>query len=67
MKWHKMGNGKEQLRLFVALIDKDFYLCQAYCKGNEKFEKRELKKFKTRIEFIMQETFIQSGVLKCNH
>ena len=34
MKWHNIGPGKNQLRLAVALINGNAYLCQAYVKNN---------------------------------
>ena len=32
MKWHNMGNGRNQLRLTVAIMNERAYLCHAYLK-----------------------------------
>ena len=64
MKWHQIGNGKVQLRLLIALFDRDFYLCQAYAKRNEKYELRQLMKFKVYIQLIKEGNYKHCGVLK---
>jgi len=63
IKWHQIGNGKVQLRLLVGLIKQDFYLCEAYHKRNEKFEQRQLMKFKTHIALIREGKYNSCGVL----
>jgi hypothetical protein len=52
MKWRQMGNKRSQLRLTVTLIGKAAYLCEAYIKKDEKFERRMLARFKVQIELI---------------
>mgnify|MGYP001563392599 CR=1 FL=1 len=63
MKWHQVGNGKVQLRLPVGMMN-EAYLCEAYVKGDPKKEKRKLEKFRTHLELIRQNRFIECGRLK---
>jgi hypothetical protein len=62
MKWHQIGNGKVQLRLTVALLNKAF-LCESYEKIDTKQEKRKLAKFKTYIQLIEREQYITRSIL----
>ena len=62
MKWHQVGNGKIQLRLPVALI-KQAFLCEGYVKSNDKVDRRMLARFKTHIQLIQQDQYIQRGVI----
>lgn len=54
MKWHNVGNGKVQLRLAVAIVDKRVFLCQGYVKNDDKVDKREMALFMNRIQKIVQ-------------
>lgn len=63
MKWHQVGNGKVQLRLPVGIMNQA-YLCEAYVKADPKKEKRRLEKFRTHLELIRQNRFIECGRLK---
>ncbi len=63
MKWHQVGNGKVQLRLPVGIMN-EAYLCEAYVKGDPKKEKRRLEKFRTHLELIRKNRFIECGRLK---
>lgn len=63
MKWHQIGNGKVQLRLTVAMVDGNSYLCRAYVKLNDKVDKRELSKFKVYIDRIKQGRYTLRGEL----
>jgi len=63
MKWHQIGSGKVQLRLPIAVLDQTAFLCQAYVKRDEKFEKRQLAIFKTHLQLILQNRYKKCGVL----
>jgi hypothetical protein len=62
MKWHKMGSGLVQLRAPIGLFA-DAYLCQAYVKKDAKLERRMMAKFKTHLQLIRQNQFIECGRL----
>ena len=62
MKWHQIGDGKVQLRLPIG-IWKEAFLCETYVKQNAKQEKRWLAKFKTQVELIEQNNYINCGNL----
>ncbi len=62
MKWHQIGNGKVQLRLTVGIFD-DAFLCEAYVKRDESYERRKLAKFNTRLELIRRGTYAENGRL----
>lgn len=62
MKWHQIGNGKVQLRLTVGIFD-DAFLCEAYVKRDESYERRKSAKFKTRLELIRRGTYAENGRL----
>jgi hypothetical protein len=63
MKWHNVGSGKVQLRLAVAIIQKKAVLCQGYVKTDEKTDKREMLKFKMRIQRILEKNYKVVGDL----
>lgn len=63
MKWHQIGNGRVQLRLNVGLIGNEFYLCEAYVKKDEKFDRRMLAKFKVYLQLIRIGHFKTRGKL----
>ncbi len=63
MKWHQVGNGLVQLRLPVALVNDQAYMCAAYVKQNEKQEARQLAKFKTQLDLIQRQRFTECGRL----
>jgi hypothetical protein len=63
MKWHHVGSGRVQLRLTV-FHQGDFYLCQAYVKLNSAQDRREVAKFKARIQLILQGQYTLCGRLK---
>ncbi len=62
MKWHQVGNGKVQLRLPIGMIKKAI-LCEAYIKHDDKYEKRQLAKFKVHLQRIRQNLHIVRGKL----
>ncbi len=62
MKWHQVGDGKVQLRLPIGIFSEAF-LCEAYIKHNDKFEKRQLAKFKFYLQRIRQNKHIERGQL----
>jgi hypothetical protein len=63
MKWHNFGNGNVQLRLCVALLDGDAYLCQAYAKTSPTQDQRMAASLKDRIELIRAGRHDERGVL----
>lgn len=63
MKWHQIGNGREQLRLQVAIMLGKTFLCEGYIKSNDKFDKRMSAKFKTYIQLIQQGKHRERGLL----
>lgn len=62
MKWHNIGSGRIQLRLSVGLFA-EAILCQAYVKTNANVDRRELAKFKTRLQLIRQGRYTVCGRL----
>lgn len=64
MKWHQIGSGKIQLRLPIALLNNQAYLCEAYVKQNDKVDKRKLAVFKVHIALIQRNQHRTCGVLK---
>ena len=62
MKWHQIGNGNVQLRLSVGMFS-DAFLCEAYVKKDEKYDKRKAAIFKTRLELIKRGTYTENGRL----
>lgn len=63
MKWHQIGNGRVQLRLPVALIDGNAFLCGAYVKQNAKQEARQLAKFSVQTNMIRSNRYTMCGRL----
>lgn len=62
MKWHQVGAGRIQLRLPIGILSGAF-LCAAYVKSNAKQEKRQLAKFKTYLQLIKQNQYVECGRL----
>lgn len=63
MKWHKIGNGRVQLRLAIGIFNNKSFLCEAYVKHNQKEEQRKLAKFKVFLELIRRNTYTIRGRL----
>ncbi len=63
MKWHQVGTGLVQLRLMVGIVGGQAYLCEAYVKRDDKFDKRMMAKFKTYLDLIRKGRFITRGKL----
>jgi hypothetical protein len=63
MKWHNIGPGRVQLRVFVAVLNGEAYLCQAYSKTSKHLEGREAAKFKTYIQAIKNGRYHRRGVI----
>ena len=63
MKWHNMGNGKVQLRLCVTEHRGRVLLCHAYVKDSKATDRRQLAKFRGRVQLIHQNRHIERGVL----
>ena len=54
MKWHNIGNGKVQLRLCVTILKNKAFLCHSYVKRDEKIDKKEMSRFKIKIQKIIE-------------
>lgn len=52
MKWHNLGPGKIQLRLCVAIIGDEAWLCHAYSKTDPRLDHRNGVKLVDRIQSI---------------
>lgn len=63
MKWHQIGSGLVQLRATVGIFDNDCFLCEAYVKQNDKYDKRKLTRFKTFLQLIKDDRYIIRGAL----
>ncbi len=63
MKWHNLGNGKNQLRLTVCTVNDKAYLCHAYIKTSDSQDKRFSARLKNRIEDIRHGNFVIRGYL----
>jgi hypothetical protein len=63
MKWHNFGPTQIQLRLTVAIVCGETYLCSAYVKKDPQQEKRELAKFKRYVNLIGQGSYVRRGLL----
>jgi hypothetical protein len=60
MKWHNMGHGHVQLRLCIALLGSDAYLCHTYVKGSPALDLSNGAKLESRIKIIMRQPLPQS-------
>lgn len=63
MKWHNFGNGNVQLRLCVALVGGDAFLCQAYIKTSPVQDKLMAASLKDKIALIRAGNFDERGEL----
>ena len=63
MKWHNFGNGNVQLRLCVALVDGDAYLCHAYVKTSPAQDRRRAASLKHKILLIQRGHHVERGEL----
>ena len=63
MKWHNMGNGKNEIRLSIAIIEESAYLCHAYLKTSDTQDKRFSSRLKNRIADIHANIFVVRGRL----
>lgn len=63
MKWRQVGNGKVQLRLPVALIGTNAYLCGAYVKENAAKETKALIRFEQHVDLIKKRKHTERGRL----
>lgn len=63
MKWHNLGPRNVQLRLFVALLDGDAFLCRAYVKTGDAQDKRMAAILKHHILLIRQGRLDERGEL----
>lgn len=64
MKWHNFGNGNAQLRLCVALVGDDAYLCHAYVKTSGPQDKRMAGSLKDKIGLIRTGRHDERGELQ---
>lgn len=63
MKRHNFGIGGVQLRLCVALVDEDAYLCHAYVKTSGPQDKRMAGSLKDKIGLIRSGSHDERGEL----
>lgn len=63
MKWHNLGSGTVQLRLSVAILGNEAFLCRAYVKNSASRDKREAAKLKDHIQDICARNYQFRGVL----
>ncbi|MBS1958421.1 MAG: hypothetical protein JST80_03025 [Bdellovibrionales bacterium] len=61
MKWHNIGYGKVQLRLAVAHVDHQAFLCRSYVKIDEKTDRREMAKFKIQTRDLFMGKYVLRG------
>ena len=62
MKWHNMGNSKNQIRLSVGIMQQAL-LFEAYVKQNSTQEKRMLARFKTHLQQALKGHYSERGRL----
>ncbi|NOY90818.1 MAG: hypothetical protein GXP55_06360 [Deltaproteobacteria bacterium] len=63
MKWHNFGPHNVQLRLCIALIEADSYLCHAYVKNSGSQDKRMAASLKDKIQLIRRLQHDERGEL----
>jgi hypothetical protein len=63
MKWHNIGPGKVQLRVSVAVLQGQAFLCDAYVKDSDAKDKRECAKLKRRINQIVAGQYRYRGTI----
>jgi len=63
MKWHNVGNGNVQLRLPVALIGGQAYLCEAYVKSDGKHDQRMMARFDVHVQRLRNGRYVERGRL----
>ena len=63
MKWHNMGNGRNQIRLSIGMFS-EALLCEGYMKKNAKQELRMIAKFKTYLQLIRRGQYTECGRLQ---
>lgn len=62
MKWDSIGNGRVEIRLPVAILG-NAYLCEAYHKADDKKDRRQMARFKTHMQLLKNNEFIEQGRL----
>ena len=63
MKWHNIGNGKIQLRLLVAILEENSFLCEAYVKTTTSQDFRKMARLKIKISKIAENNYCSRGFL----
>ncbi|MGE3727970.1 MAG: hypothetical protein AB7I41_20615 [Candidatus Sericytochromatia bacterium] len=63
MKWHNLGSGNVQLRLSVAILGAQAFLCRAYVKNSDSTDKREAANLKNHIQDIVLRKYQFRGIL----
>lgn len=64
MKWGQLGSGKNELRVLVAIINGNAYICEGYEKTSVQGEQRKLAKFQAHIKKIKNGQWKSAGELK---
>jgi hypothetical protein len=63
MKWGKIGPGKIELRVMVAIVGGVAYVCEGYAKTSQSFEQRKLFRFMSHIGNIKKGNVVILGDL----
>lgn len=63
MKWHNVGPGRIQLRLCVALVEGDAYLCHAYAKTSPAMDRIKAASLRDKIDLVRSGQHRERGVL----
>ena len=63
MKWDSIGPGKVELRLMVAILGSNAFLCQAYVKTKASQDYRESLNLKRYVNLICQGRYVHRGYL----
>jgi hypothetical protein len=64
MKWDNLGSGHNELRVLVAIIGSDAYICEGYQKVSPQAEQMKLLKFIGHIDLIRRKKVRVRGELK---
>ena len=63
MKWRQIGPGRVQLRLLIAIMHGNAYMCESYVKSNDNVDKRYMARMKIRIRDIALGQYQKRGIL----
>lgn len=63
LKWKQIGSGRVQLRVGVAILAGEAYLCRGYVKNSDAIDKMEIARLKIHINRIVNANFKKIGKL----